>query len=159
MRLRKAKDIAPHHPESLVIGADTIVVFGDDILEKPESPDEAKQMLRALSGQTHQVLTGVALCKVDRAQNITDTLTFFETTDVVFGNIHPEDIDGYVASGSPMDKAGSYGIQDDYGAIFVQQITGNYYNVVGFPLHRFYNEMNRFAPEFLSATRNINPEE
>jgi len=146
---RKARDVAQQQQQALVIGADTIVVFDNRILEKPGSPEEARQMLAALSGQTHQVLTGVTLCKVGNEQNIVESRTFVETTDVRFGELRSGDIDRYVASGRPMDKAGSYGIQDDYGAIFVQQIEGDYYNVVGFPLHRFYNEMHRFAPEFL----------
>ena len=146
---RKARDIAQQQQDALVIGADTIVVFRDQILEKPGTPSEAVQMLHRLSNQTHQVLTGVTLCKVDYQQNILDISTFVESTDVRFGELHPDDINRYVAGGSPMDKAGSYGIQDDFGAIFVQHIKGDYYNVVGFPLHRFYNEMHRFAPEFL----------
>jgi septum formation protein len=151
---RKAKDVAGRHRNTLVIGADTIVLFENNILEKPESPREAEQMLQSLSGQTHQVLTGVALCVVGASHNITDITTFYETTNVIFGDINATDISRYVATGSPMDKAGGYGIQDDYGAIFVKRIEGDYYNVVGFPLHRFYNELNRFAPEFLSQKRN-----
>lgn len=147
---RKAKDVAPQFEDALVIGADTIVVFKDKILEKPATEEEAKQMIQSLSGQTHQVLTGVALCKVNSANNITDTTTFVEKTDVIFGDLNPDDIETYVAGGSPMDKAGGYGIQDDFGAIFVKRIEGDYYNVVGFPLHSFYNTLERFAPEFLS---------
>ncbi len=105
-------------------------------------------MLQHLSGQTHQVLTGVALCKV-KASNNMETATFVETTDVTFGDLSIHDINAYVASGSPMDKAGGYGIQDDFGAIFVKKIEGDYYNVVGFPLHRFYTTIETFAPEFL----------
>ncbi len=157
LALRKSEDVAPHFSDALVIGADTIVVFGDEILEKPSGRDEAYDMLSYLSGNTHQVYTGVALCKVDSSNNITDTLTFVESTDVTFGNLNPEDIKAYVASGSPMDKAGGYGIQDDYGAIFVKQINGDFYNVVGFPLHAFYNVMNNFAPEYLTeVTLNTN---
>lgn len=149
LALRKSSDVAPRFSNSLVIGADTIVVFKDEILEKPASDSEAHQMLQNLSGQTHQVYTGVALCKVNASNNITDTVTFFEKTDVVFGDLNPRDIDAYVAGGSPMDKAGGYGIQDDFGAIFVKGIDGDYYNVVGFPLHRFYTVMESFAPNFL----------
>jgi len=149
LAMRKAKDIALQSSDALVIGADTLVVFRDRILEKPSEAGEAKQMLLELSGQTHQVLTGVALCKVDSSHNITDSTTFFESTDVIFGDLNPSNIKAYVAGGSPMDKAGSYGIQDDFGAIFVRRIEGDYYNVVGFPLHSFYNVMESFAPEFL----------
>ena len=149
LAMRKAQDIALQSSDALVIGADTLVVFRNRILEKPSDAREAKQMLLELSGQTHQVLTGVALCKVDSSHNITDSITFFESTDVIFGDLSPSDIKAYIAGGSPMDKAGSYGIQDDFGAIFVRRIEGDYYNVVGFPLHSFYNVMESFAPEFL----------
>jgi septum formation protein len=150
---RKAKDIAQHYDHALVVGADTIVVFENQILEKPANQQEARKMLRKLSGQTHQVLTGVALYKIDAEQNIMESYTFVETTDVIFGELKSHNIDAYVETGSPMDKAGSYGIQDDYGAIFVRRIEGDYYNVVGFPLHRFYNVMETFAPEFLPRTQ------
>lgn len=153
LALRKARDIAQKNTDALIIGADTIVVFEDEILEKPADNPEARQMLQQLSGKTHQVQTGVALCKVGLSHNITDTLTFVEKTDVTFGNLDSRDIKTYVAGGSPMDKAGGYGIQDDFGAIFVKRIEGDYYNVVGFPLHRFYNIMKSFAPEFLPQVK------
>ena len=149
LALRKAKDIARNTAEALVIGADTIVVFEDKILEKPAGESEAEQMLRRLSGTVHQVYTGVALVKVDDKHNIIDKRTFFECTNVFFGDLNPNYITEYVQSGSPMDKAGGYGIQDDFGAIFVKRIEGDYYNVVGFPLHSFYNVMETFAPEYI----------
>lgn len=149
LALRKSTDVASRHPEALIIGADTIVVFGDKILEKPKSKGEARQMLHNLSNQTHQVYTGVALCKTDIQHNIIESTTFFEITNVTFGNLSSSDIDKYVAGGSPMDKAGAYGIQDDFGAIFVKRIEGDYHNVVGFPLHAFYNTLRTFAPDYL----------
>jgi septum formation protein len=150
LALRKSRDVAQKNSDALVIGADTLVVFEDEILEKPADRDEAREMLTRLSGNTHQVYTGVALCKVDISNNITNHLTFVEKTNVTFGNLKSKDINAYVAGGSPMDKAGAYGIQDDFGAIFVKRIEGDFYNVVGFPLHAFYNTMNDFAPEYLS---------
>jgi len=150
LALRKANEVAPKYPNALVIGADTIVTFKDDILEKPATTDEAANMLQRLSGQTHQVYTGVALCKTDEANNILDRSTFFEITNVTFGDLNPTDIDAYIAGGSPMDKAGGYGIQDDFGAIFVKRIEGDYNNVVGFPLYSFYNTVRKFAPRALS---------
>jgi septum formation protein len=153
LALRKALDIAQKNNNVLIIGADTIVVFEDEILEKPASSSQARQMLQQLSGRTHQVQTGIALCKVDASQNITDRLTFVEKTNVTFGNLDSNGIETYVASGNPMDKAGGYGIQDNFGAIFVKRIEGDYYNVVGFPLHSFYNIMKSFAPEFLPQVK------
>ena len=142
----KAADIAAHHPNAIVIGADTVVVLDGEILGKPETSSKATTMLRTMRNQTHQVLTGVALVKTDEYAAITNRNVFFERTEVTFGNIADAEIEEYVASGSPMDKAGAYGIQDDWGALFVQRIDGDYYNVVGFPLHRFYQELKTFAP-------------
>lgn len=149
LSMRKAKDVAQSFEQSLIIGADTIVVFKDTILEKPADADEATAMLGRMSDSTHQVITGVALCQTGTDNNITDATAFTETTDVTFGSIDPDYIEAYVSGGAPLDKAGAYGIQDDFGALFVKQITGNYYNVVGFPLHSFYTEMQSFAPELL----------
>jgi len=152
LAMRKAADIAPKHANALIIGADTIVTFKNNVLEKPATPDDAINMLHQLSGQTHNVFTGVALCKTDHANNILDRTTFSEVTKVTFGDLDPNDIATYVAGGSPMDKAGSYGIQDDFGAIFVKRIEGDYNNVVGFPLHSFYNTVQKFAGTILPNT-------
>lgn len=110
-----------------VLGADTIVVLNGQVLEKPKNEAEAGAMLRLLSGQTHQVMTAVALA--DRAQ----TLDCLVMTDVTFRVLSDEDIAGYVASGEPMDKAGAYGIQG-LGGCFVRKINGSYHAVVGLPL-------------------------
>lgn len=110
-----------------VLGADTIVVLNHDVLEKPANADAASAMLTRLSGQTHQVMTAVALA--DR-QHVLDCLTI---TDVTFRVLTPEDIRAYVASGEPMDKAGAYGIQG-LGGNFVRKINGSYHAVVGLPL-------------------------
>lgn len=146
---RKAQDVAQHYNDALIIGADTLVVFEDSILEKPANSSEAKIMLQQLSNKTHCVLTGVALIKTNRSNNIIDKTAFVEQTDVVFGKLKDDLIDAYVATGSPLDKAGGYGIQDRLGALFVKKIKGDYYNVVGFPLHRFYDAVDSFAPEYL----------
>ncbi|WP_138429313.1 Maf family protein [Fodinibius saliphilus] len=156
LAMQKGKDIASQFSNTLVIGADTIVTFEDNILEKPKDADDARQMLTQLSGNTHQVYTGVALYKTDHLNNIVDSTTFFEVTDVTFGELDPLDIDTYVKGGSPMDKAGSYGIQDDFGAIFVKRIEGDYNNVVGFPLHSFYNTVRNFAGDLLPKPGNKN---
>ena len=110
-----------------VLGADTIVVLDNDVLEKPADADAAAMMLAKLSGQTHQVMTAVALA--DRQQS----LSCLVITDVTFRSLTPADITAYIASGEPMDKAGSYGIQG-LGGNFVRKINGSYYAVVGLPL-------------------------
>jgi septum formation protein len=145
---RKALDVARKFGEALIIGADTIVAHQDDILEKPPTPEAAKDMLHQLSGSTHSVLTGVTLCMTSSGDD-QKVHTFFEETEVTFGQLRSDDISRYVQSGSPMDKAGAYGIQDDFGAIFVERIEGGYNTVVGFPLYSFYQEMIRFAPEYI----------
>lgn len=157
LALRKARDIAQQCTNALIIGADTIVVFEDKILGKPADNHEAQKMLQRLSGNEHHVLTGVALCKVS-SQNITDTTTFVEQTKVVFGDLNSDEIETYIANGSPLDKAGSYGIQEDFGAVFVKRIEGDYYNVVGFPLHSFYNTMKSFAPEYFPQVKINTPQ-
>ena len=146
---RKAEDVARGYKNALIIGADTIVSFETNILEKPRTNQEAKDMLHKLSDQSHSVFTGVALCKSGDS-GIDQTHTFFEETCVTFGELRSKDIEQYVQSGSPMDKAGSYGIQDDYGALFVKRIAGDYNTVVGFPLYAFYQELKEFAPEYCS---------
>jgi septum formation protein len=137
--LSKALKVANSRKRGIVIGADTIVVLRRDILGKPRSHREAKRMLRRLSGRMHTVYTGFALVDVETGQRIVD----IEKTKVWFRTLSAEEIDEYVASGSPMDKAGAYGIQDDYGAVFVKRVEGCFYNVVGFPLTRFYNALQQ----------------
>ncbi|MCB2206112.1 septum formation protein Maf [bacterium] len=140
---RKARDVASTLDEGVVVGADTIVVLDGEIIEKPASPDEAVQMLQRLSNARHEVFTGYAL--VDAATQ--RTLTRFERTEVWFRQLAEEEISSYVQSGSPMDKAGAYGIQDDFGAVFVRKIVGDYYNVVGLPLCSFYCSYRTFTKQ------------
>lgn len=146
---RKAVDVAPGHKQALVIGADTLVVLDGQILGKPASKPEAASMLRKLRNKAHNVLTGVCLVKTDNKGNIIDNRTFVKKTVVCFGNIDKAEINRYVAGGSPMDKAGAYGIQDDWGSIFVERIEGDYNNVIGLPLYALYQQLKSFAPEFL----------
>ncbi|NMH69871.1 septum formation inhibitor Maf [Bacillus sp. RO3] len=126
---KKAKEIASQHPSHFVIGSDTVVTKDGQILGKPESEQEAKDMLMMLSGSTHSVYTGVAIIRGDEEK------LFYEKTDVTFWELTPQEIDGYIASGEPFDKAGSYGIQG-IGAKFVKEIKGDYYSVVGLPISR-----------------------
>ena len=129
--LRLSEEKARERAESgeLILAADTVVTIDGDLLGKPEDEADAGAMLRRLSGRTHQVLTGVAV--FDPARDVLDTEAV--ATDVTFGRLSERDVDWYVASGEPMDKAGAYAIQG-LGALFVERITGNYSNVVGLPL-------------------------
>lgn len=142
----KATHVAHQQRSSVVVGADTIVVLEDTILGKPRDKTHAIQMLTSLSGCTHRVITGISLQKTDNENNIIDKYSFHVTTHVTFSRLSQNEILKYIETGSPFDKAGGYGIQDDLGALFVERIDGCYYNVVGFPVHRFYNEMKTFEP-------------
>ena len=141
--LSKAMKIAKGSKHGIVIGADTIVVLRGKILGKPGSHSEARRMLRTLSGRMHTVYTGFALVDVETHRYTVG----IEKTKVWFRKLSEEEIEEYVASGSPMDKAGAYGIQDDYGAVFVEKVEGCFYNVVGFPLTRFYKALQAMVQE------------
>ena len=121
-------------PGSLVLGADTIVVAGDEILGKPTDPADASRMLRRLSGIAHRVITGV--CVVRSPQQV-EALTY-ETTTVTFRSLDEAEIAAYVASGESMDKAGAYGIQG-LASKFVTRVEGCYFNVVGLPVAAVYD--------------------
>ena len=151
LSLKKAEDISRKMENTLVIGADTIVVKDGVILGKPLNQKNAISMLSELSGQQHSVFTGVSLVISDEQKQIITSLSFYEETKVWFSSLTQSEIKSYVASGSPMDKAGSYGIQDDWGSVFVERIEGDYYNVVGFPLNRFYRELKKIHPEILNS--------
>ena len=143
LSLEKAKRVAEGMDSGIVIGADTIVVLNGTVLGKPTSEADAVRMLRLLSGKTHAVYTGLALIDVETGKSRVD----LERTEVTFRSLTEREIDLYVKSGSPMDKAGAYGIQDDYGAVFVERINGCFYTVVGFPLSKFYTMFNVFLTE------------
>jgi septum formation protein len=134
LALEKARVAASSIDDAIVIGADTIVVVDNRVLGKPADREDAIRMLTLLSGRTHMVYTGFALVDSATGESIADV----ERTEVTFRPIGRSEIEEYVDSGSPMDKAGAYGIQDDYGAVFVSRIEGCYYTVVGLPLSRLY---------------------
>ncbi|HIE5389117.1 TPA: Maf family protein [Enterobacter cancerogenus] len=120
-----------------VLGADTIVILNGEVLEKPHDTEHAARMLRSMSGQTHRVMTAVALAD---SQNVLDCLV---VTDVTFRVITDDEIAAYIASGEPMDKAGAYGIQG-LGGCFVRKINGSYHAVVGLPLVETYELLSNF---------------
>lgn len=133
-KLEAAKE---KNPEGTIIVADTIVVLNGKIIGKPQSKSEAVKFLNMLSGETHAVYTGIGLYNFKNKKEILD----YEKTYVEFYKLDNAEIKRYVETGSPMDKAGAYGIQDDYGALFVKKITGCYYNVVGLPLAKLYHRL------------------
>jgi len=125
----KANAVSEAHPNQWVIGADTIVLIDNTILGKPGSDDEARDMLKRLSGKTHQVLTGYCICCKSRDRFFSETVT----TDVRFKGLSAEEIEWYIHTGEPFDKAGSYAIQG-LGTFLVKRINGSYTNVVGLPV-------------------------
>ena len=125
----KARDIAQKFPDSWIIGADTIVLINNTILGKPASDEEARMMLKSLSDRIHQVLTGYCICHKKRQCIYSETVS----TDVHFKKLTPEEIDWYIRTGEPFDKAGAYAIQG-LGTFLVKRINGSYTNVVGLPV-------------------------
>jgi septum formation protein len=123
--------------DSIIITADTIVVLNGEVLGKPQNESDAISMLKKLSDNKHYVYTGFTVYN-----GVTDKLVVdYEKTCVAFRKLKDGEIEEYVKSGSPLDKAGAYGIQDDYGAVFVRKISGCYYNVVGLPLAKVYQAL------------------
>ncbi len=142
---RKAEAIAKDHPDDTVISADTIVVVDDVVLGKPQDAEDAKKMLRSLSGRSHTVMTAFCVWQKGKAQ------THVEKTHLRFKPLSEGEISAYVATGSPLDKAGAYGIQDQ-AAIFVEAMDGDYYNVMGLPLCSLVKVLRQNGVEVLGST-------
>jgi septum formation protein len=130
----KSRKVAENYKNEIVIGADTIVVLGKEILGKPGNEKEAIKFLTMLSNKKHIVYTGFNIIDTKSGKEIFD----FEKTTVHFRKLLLEEIKYYVRNHKPFDKAGSYGIQDDFGCLFIEKITGDYYNVVGLPLVKLF---------------------
>lgn len=143
LAFEKCMDIAINNPESLVIGADTIVVLDNEILGKPKNEDEAFDMLSKLSNREHQVITGMSIVNIENNKKIVD----YTISNVKFKNLTDQDIRDYISTGECLDKAGSYGIQG-YGALLVKEIQGDYFNIVGLPISKL--------SDILKANFNIN---
>lgn len=139
----KAQQVAGNIDNGFVVGADTIVVLNGELMGKPGSERDAFQMLKKLSNKEHKVITGFTIIDKPSNKKVSD----YELTLVKFREIEDEEIMEYITTQSPIDKAGAYGIQDDFGAIFVEKINGCFYNVVGFPLTKFYLTLKKFQKE------------
>lgn len=137
----KALAVAGSHPDAIVIGSDTIVVLDDEVLVKPVDGDDAVRMLRRLSGREHRVFTGVAVCWRGESRSS------IETVRVRFRTLTDQECRDYVATGEPMDKAGSYGIQG-YGSAIVEAIEGDYFAVMGLPIVRLLGLIRQFGVEY-----------
>ncbi|KNZ69569.1 maf protein [Thermincola ferriacetica] len=153
LALQKAQNVAGKFASGIVIGADTIVVLNGHVLGKPKDKTDAVNMLQALRGTTHQVITGLAVIDAEDGK----TVQAFEETEVCFKNISDDDINAYVATGEPMDKAGAYGIQG-LGGLFVAGIRGCYFNVVGLPIPLLAEILKGFGVDILRFRKDNNRE-
>ena len=139
---RKAEEVAQKVSDALVIAADTVVSVDGKVLGKPENQDQAVEMLTALSGRSHHVYTGFTVRMGEKI------VTAHEDTAVTFRALTPDEIAAYVATGEPMDKAGSYGIQGG-AALFAERLVGDYYNVMGLPVCRLGQVLKALAPDMM----------
>src|SRR3989344_2643827 len=130
LSLEKAREVAKRHPNSIIIGADTTVFCEGQILEKPRDMEDAKRMLRFLSGKVHSVITGITIINTETNQEVTEV----EESKVFFKNITEQQIDEYIETGEAMDKAGAYAIQEGLSQHFVEKTEGDYTNIVGLPI-------------------------
>ncbi len=142
--LEKARAVAGFLTEGIVIGADTIVVLEGKILGKPRSEEEARSFLRQLSGRVHEVITGIAIINAATNEELVD----HEVSRVKFAELSQEEIELYIKSGEPFDKAGGYAIQG-IARLFIEWIEGDYYNVVGLPIRKLYSMLKRFGYDLL----------
>ena len=131
----KARAVAEEHPEDVVIGADTVVILDGQVLGKPVDAAQAHAMLRALSGKVHHVITGVCLTTTEEQRSLS------VTSEVTFKVLSDDEIDYYVDNYRPYDKAGAYGIQEWIGYVGVTGLKGSYFNVMGLPVQRIYQEL------------------
>lgn len=135
---KKAKAMKDQLHDEIIVAADTVVILGVDIMNKPQSPAEAVEMLTRLSGKKHTVITGV--CLLDKSKSE----IFEDRTDVTFKKLTPEEIQYYVDTYKPFDKAGAYGAQDWIGMVAIVKIVGSYFNVMGLPIHKVYTRLHSF---------------
>lgn len=133
----KSKPFQPNGKD-LIITADTIVIVDDLVLGKPKNHEEAKQMLTLLSGKKHKIITGVTIRTKDK------TISFHDATEVQFYELKPDEIEYYIKEYKPFDKAGSYGIQEWIGCVGIKNMEGDYYNVMGLPIHKLYRKLQQF---------------
>ncbi len=140
LSLGKAMAVAKKYPEAIIIAADTIGVLRGKIIGKPHNSEEARQILRQMSGKSHKVITGLTIFEVANNKRITRSIE----TRVYIKKLNDAEIDNYVKSGEPLDKAGAYAIQG-LGSVIVERIVGDYYNVVGLPLNALAESLKEFG--------------
>lgn len=148
LSLEKAKSVAGRHKDALIIAADTFIVVKGMILGKPHTAGEARRMLRILNGRKHIVITGFTILDTASDRKVSRSVK----TKVYFRHLSPAEIDAYVRSGEPLDKAGAYAIQG-LGAALIRGIEGDYFNVVGLPLNALAEELKKFGISILLGRR------
>ena len=140
----KAKIVAKEYPDALIIAADTFVVFNDEIIGKPHTKANAKKTLQKLSGNSHMLITGITVMDTKTGKQITKSVE----TKVFMKKLTQKEIDGYIATEEPLDKAGAYAIQE-LGGIFIEKIEGSASNVIGLPLNELYETLKKFDIDIL----------
>lgn len=146
LSLEKANVVAKNHNDAIIIGADTIVVLDNQILGKPKTKQDAREMLKKLSGNTHSVFTGFTIIDTVNKRTITNHVE----TKIRFKNLSEEEIRAYIETGEPMDKAGAYGVQDK-GALFVEHIEGDYSSVMGLPIVKIFEILKELGIDILKT--------
>lgn len=141
----KAEKVANKHPDAVIIAADTFVLFENTLLGKPKTEKEAADMLRKISGKRLTVITGVTLLEHDTEKEV----SFSEETHLAMKELSEQEIENYIATGEPMDKAGAFGMQE-LGASFVKRVEGDFFSAVGLPLYRLVQELKDFGIDALS---------
>ena len=145
LALGKVQDVAQKHKNAIIIGADSFVVLGKEFLDKPRTPQKAKEMLKKISGKKHQLITGIAIIDTKRNKIFTD----YEITGVWLKKLNAKEINSYVKTKEPLDKAGGYAIQG-IGSILIEKINGNYTNVVGLPINKVYKYLLKLGVNILA---------
>lgn len=145
LALGKVQDVAQKHKNAIIIGADSFVVLGKEFLGKPHTPQKAKEILKKISGKKHQLITGIAIIDTKRNKIFTD----YEITEVWLKKLNAKEINSYVKTKEPLDKAGGYAIQG-IGSILIEKINGNYTNVVGLPINKVYKYLLKLGVNILA---------
>lgn len=137
---QKAASVMKDHPDSVIIGADSFVIFGDTILSKPHTPEKARDMLQLLRGKQHEIISGVAI--IDTASG--KKVSFYQKTKIFMKDYSDQTIDAYIATGEPLDRAGAYALQE-LGALLIEKIDGDFFSAVGLPLGLLCEHLKDFG--------------
>jgi septum formation protein len=144
LALNKARDVAKHYEDSIVIGADTFVIFNDKFIGKPKDEQDARKILQNFSGRVHEIVTGFAIIDTKNKIEINDV----GTASVKFRELTEEEINNYIATGEPMTRAGAYGLMEK-AAVLIDSINGDFYSVIGLPLNKIYTNLLKLGVDTL----------